>query len=236
MTATTRAASRLPDVARSFVVPDGTIEALKWLALVLMTLGHVDKYLFAESLPGIFEAGRPTMPIFGFVLAYNLARPGALIRGLYGRSMKRLAIYGLLATPFFVALGGLVYDWWPLNILFTLFVASATMYLIEKGGRARLLAAAGVFLVGGLFVEFWWFGLAYCLAAWWYCKTSQRSALVLWVLVTIGFYVFNKNIWALAALPLIFAASRYDFKIPRSRHIFYAYYPLHLAVLVFLRN
>ena len=60
------------------VVSNGTIEGLKWVGLLLMTGDHVNKYLFAERLPGLSELGRLAMPIFGFVLAYNLARPGAL--------------------------------------------------------------------------------------------------------------------------------------------------------------
>jgi len=50
----TKASTELPKL----VVADGTLEALKWLGLVLMTLDHVNKFLLAEKLPVIFEAGR----------------------------------------------------------------------------------------------------------------------------------------------------------------------------------
>lgn len=39
------------------------------------------------------------------------------------------------------------------------------------------------------------------------------------------------NLWALAAIPLMLAAPLVDVKVPRLRHVFYAFYPLHLAVL-----
>ena len=55
----------------------------------------------------LFDLGRVVMPIFAIVLAYNLARPGAFDRAAYPRVMKRLAIAGVLATPPFIALGGL---------------------------------------------------------------------------------------------------------------------------------
>jgi hypothetical protein len=48
-------------------VPNGTVEALKWLALALMTGDHVNKYLFNGTLPFLFEAGRLALPIFVFV-------------------------------------------------------------------------------------------------------------------------------------------------------------------------
>lgn len=61
-------------------VADGTVEGLKWLGLLLMTGDHVNKYLFNGTLPFLFEAGRLAMPIFVFVLAFNLARPGQIGR------------------------------------------------------------------------------------------------------------------------------------------------------------
>lgn len=217
-----------------FAVSNGTIEALKWLALLLMTFDHVNKYLFAEKLSGMFELGRIAMPLFAFVLAYNLARPGALQNGSFIRIMKRQAMFGLAATPFFIALGGLAFGWWPLNIMFMLLVATAVLYLVEQGGRVNMLAAVVLFLAGGAFVEFWWFALAFCMAAYWYCKTTSKSALMVWLLAAVSLYVVNRNLWALAAMPLILAAPLIDVKMPRFRHVFYAYYPAHLAILLII--
>jgi len=98
-------------------VPNGTVEALKWLALILMTSDHVNKYLFNGTVPWLFNAGRVTLPLFVFVLAYNLARPDTLERGVYPRTMQRLTLFGVLATPAFIALGGLMAGWWPLSII-----------------------------------------------------------------------------------------------------------------------
>jgi hypothetical protein len=97
------------------VIPNGSVEALKWLALVLMTGDHVNKYLLNGTVPALFDAGRLAMPIFAFVLAYNLARPGNLERGVYRRTITRLGLFGVVSTPICIALGGLLYGWWPLN-------------------------------------------------------------------------------------------------------------------------
>lgn len=221
-------------VELGFKVTDGTMEAIKWFALLVMTLDHTNKYLFGEKLPGLFELGRLAMPLFAFVLAYNLARRGTLQSGVYIRTAKRLGIYGMVASPFFVGLGGLVLGWWPLNILFMLLVACVTLYLVEKGGRANMVAAVAVFLIGGCFVEFWWFALAFCLAAFWFCKTVSKTALIVWLLAAASLYVVNRNLWALAAMPLILAAPLVDVKMPRFSHVFYVYYPAHLAVLLII--
>jgi hypothetical protein len=94
-----------------------------WAALVLMVFEHVNKYLYAEKLPVIFQFGRIVMHMFGFVLASNLARPDALARGVHGRMRYRLTLMGLAASPMFIVLNGMYVAanaWWELNILFML--------------------------------------------------------------------------------------------------------------------
>ena len=217
--------------APPLVLSSGTLEALKWLALLLMTLDHVNKHLLHASAPKLFAAGRLALPLFGFVLGYNLARPGALASGGYSRTARRLTLFGSIATIPFIALGGLGWGWWPFNIMATLLVATLCAWLIEVGGPARLVAAAAVFIVGGALVEFWWPGLAVCLLAWAYCRRPSWLALALWIGAIASLYIINRNLWALAALPLIFAAGQVKMNVPRGRHGFYVYYPVHLAVL-----
>ncbi|MCB2035736.1 MAG: hypothetical protein KDF56_02300 [Ottowia sp.] len=48
------------------VLADGTVEALKWFALLLMTGDHVNKYLFNGTIDWLFDAGRLCLPIFVF--------------------------------------------------------------------------------------------------------------------------------------------------------------------------
>ena len=218
------------------VMADGAIETLKWLALVLMTVDHVNKYLLHESGPAMFAAGRLAFPLFSFVLAYNLARPEALARGTYQRTLKRLALYGAVAEVPFIALGGLGWGWWPLNIMAMLFVATATMYLVEKGGRGNLVLVALLMIVGGGIVEFWWPGIVMCLGAWCYCKRPSLIALAVWWGATASLFIVNKNWWALVSLPLVLVATRVDIGTPRWPRLFYVYYPAHLAALFFIQQ
>jgi hypothetical protein len=228
----TKLAQPAPSAAATpVIIPNGTLEALKWLGLVLMTLDHTNKYLFDGKLPIAFEAGRLAMPIFGFVLAANLARPGAFAAGLYGRTMRRLAIYGVIATPFFLALADRVGGWWPLNILFMLLTAAGVACLLQKNGIVNRIGAIALFALGGSVVEFWWFGVAFVLAAKWYVTSARVAALIVCALPLAGLQLLDNGLWALAALPLMVVAPHVDIRVPRLRHVFYVFYPLHLALL-----
>ena len=217
--------------APALLLSSGTLEALKWLALLLMTLDHVNKHLLHASVPELFAAGRLALPLFGFVLGYNLARPGALASGVYSRTTRRVALFGSIASVPFIALGGLGWGWWPFNIMATLLVATLCAWLIEIGGPARLAMACMTFIIGGALVEFWWPGLAACLLAWAYCRRPSWVTLALWAGALASLYAINRNLWGLAALPLIFAAGQVTLNVPRGRLGFYVYYPAHLAVL-----
>lgn len=217
----------LPAVA----IPDGTVEALKWLALAFMTCDHIDKYLLHASVPLLFDLGRLAMPLFGFVLAYNLARPSVAERNGYQRAMLRLLIAGAAATPAFIGLGGLLHGWWPLNIMFALFVVTATMFLWQKGGAMFRLAAIAGAVIGGSSVEFWWPAIGLCVAWWAYCKRPGWVSLLCVVLCCALLAIINGNSWALATLPIIFSASFVKLEVPRLRYVFYTYYPLHLTAL-----
>ncbi len=216
--------------ARPWVIADGSLEALKWVALVLMVGDHINKYLLNEGVGSLYALGRMVMPIFGFVLMHNLCRPAGLARGVHARVMKRLVVFGLLSTPAFVYLVG----WWPLNILFTLFTATLIVYLWERGGATRRLLACAVFVFGGALVEFWWPALLCCLGAWALLKRPTAWRLALWAMATGALAVVNGNFAAVIALLLIWGATRVDIPMPRMRWVFYAFYPAHLTALALL--
>ncbi|MDP9912487.1 hypothetical protein J2W27_004613 [Variovorax boronicumulans] len=220
-----RGGSQTP--ANGWLISSGSLEALKWIGLLLMTGDHVNKYLLHGASPTLYALGRMAMPLFGFVLMANLARPGAFTAGVHLRVMKRLAIFALLATPAFVQLVG----WWPLNILATLWLAAWIVWLLERGSRTARSTAAVAFLVGGAVVEFWWPALLCCLAAWAFLRRPGGLQLLLWVLTTASLAAVNGNFAAVAVLPLIWGAGRVDIVLPRSRRVFYVFYPAHLSLI-----
>ena len=164
---------------RPWAMADGSLEAIKWAALILMVFDHINKYLYAEQLPVIFQLGRIVMPMFGFVLAYNLARPDALAKGVHGRMMYRLTLMGLAASPMCIILNGMFVTasaWWPLNILFMLLLVVALTYLIDRGGGKRYALAIALFILGGAFVEYLWMGVLCCLGGWLFCREDKLQS------------------------------------------------------------
>ena len=205
-------------------IADGSLHALKWLGLVLMTLDHVNKYLLQGQAAWMFEAGRLVMPLFSFVLAYNLAREGPGTRGAAARTARRLVVVGLLATPICWLLQGP----WPLNILLTLASAAAVISLLENG---RTLAGLALALAGGFLVEFWWPAIGATIAAWYFCRSPSWRPALAWTGCIAALTPVNGNLWAFACVPLLFIAASSTVRLPRSKWFFYAYYPAHLGVV-----
>lgn len=216
---------------------DNLIEWLKWSALVMMTADHIDKYIFHEKYTVVFCAARAVMPLFAFVLAYNLLRPGALASGAYQRTMKRLALYGTLASPAYIASGLVQWHWFPLNIMFLLLASVAIAYNLEQGKRGLALF---LFIIGGAITEFWYFGISVFLASRNYIKQPTETNLFFLTLATGSLYLVNGNFWSLSAIAIIlccvWASSKVIIlkKIERHRNIFYAFYPAHLTLIVAL--
>ena len=213
-------------------IEDARLEVIKWIGVALMTGDHINKYLFADQWHVVFNAGRVVMPLFVIVLAYNLARPNTMNKGVYGRTMKRLLIAGLVATPAFIALGGLVSGWWPLNIMMTLFIMTVILYLIEQGSRTSKTAAVILMLVGGSSVEFWWPAIVLGVSVWNYCKKQAVTWVIIGFVALAALRVINGNYWAFAALPIIAIVNYLPVHIPRQKWFFYTFYPVHLTLIL----
>jgi TraX protein len=220
--------SRLKPVV---VLSDGAIEVLKWLAICLMLVDHVNTYLLNNTSQLMFSMGRIAMPLFAFVLGYNLARPDALKHGVYQRASLRLICYGFLASIPYMALNKLSGGWWPANILLSLLISVITAWLIDRGGFWSPTLAIAAFAFGGAVVEFWWPGIAICLSVWAYFRHPKLCYLFGYALSVALLYFINGNHWALISILIIYIASYWQIKITRQSTFFYIFYPAHLTAI-----
>ncbi|WP_099562118.1 TraX family protein [Stenotrophomonas maltophilia] len=193
-------------------------ELLKWLAVILMTGDHLAKVIYGGYVPGLSEAGRVAFPLFALVMAFNLAQPGAHAV----KSVRRLSMWGVIAQP----VHALAFGYWlPLNILLTFALCAAAVHAASERRWVVLAFAAAVLPA---FVDYQWSGVAFVLLAWLGFRTGRP------LLVLAGFVplcLFNGNLWALAALPVVVILSGVRWELPRGRRAFYSYYVGHLAVL-----
>ena len=113
-----------------------------------------------------------------------------------------------------------------------LFAASGGV-VAERSGIVSLTLEG--FMLGGAFVEYLWMGVLCCLGAWLFCREASSSRLLLWFLGTLSLTVVNGNAWALAAIPIVLMAGRVSLRLPRQTWVFYAFYPAHLLLLLFVR-
>ncbi|WP_419419840.1 TraX family protein [Legionella sp. D16C41] len=212
------------------VIQDGTIEALKWLALLFMTVDHANRVFF-NYYPA-YCVGRLAMPLFAFVFAYNLSRPPKLTDEIYLKMSKRLLFFGALAIPAYMQMLHLAYII-PLNIMFTLWVAATTIFIYSlKGGQ---LLAFCVFFLGSLLVEYSWAGVALSVSFWLYLRKPSIASITLIAISYLLLYPVNNNNWALLTIPIILLATLINTRIPRLRYMFWIYYPLHITLLVFIK-
>jgi len=220
----------------SFNIPDGSLELIKWIGLTLMTLDHVNKYIFREAYDWMYLAGRVVMPLFALVLGYQLARPGLLVSRAFTRMSFRLAFFGMLASVPYIGLGahvGAIYGgWWPLNILFTLLLSATCIKLLDKNGRWDVTLAILVFTGLGWAVEFFWPAVALTVCAWAFFRSGSLVALAAAAtsLFLVGVLV-NHSQAGFFAIPLLILATRINVQIPRARNFFYSYYPGHLFLI-----
>ncbi len=210
---------------------NGTLEALKWLALALMVLDHVDAFVYHRELTWACALGRLVFPIFAFILGYHLSRPRALAAGVYGRVALRLLAFGAIAQVPHGLLTHASLGLFPLNIFATFAVAVGVIALLDRGER---LLALALFLAGGAVVEYQCPGVALCVAVWAaYRRPSIFSVAVLgyaWA----SLELINGSYLALWALPLLALASGLQLAVPRLRWAFYGFYPAHLLAFVLL--
>lgn len=201
----------------------GAIEAAKWLALACMVVDHVNAALFSRELgEWATVIGRVSFPLFAVVLGLNLGNGADRVK-----LMQRLAFFGCLAIPFHSLLFSHLGGWWPLNVLWTFAVAVGVLHAHHLGER---VIAAGLFIAGGVLVEYWWPGLVLVLAS--YGVARRGLSLAYLVPALLPLCLLNGNLWALLAVPVLVFLAIWQPHVPRCGRFFWWFYPVHLAALV----
>lgn len=220
---------------------DGQLEILKWIAVVSMFIDHFGRHLFGLGLESLaFGAGRLAFPLFVLVLACNLARPGERAARA-ARLTLRLAIACAVSTPAVIwARGepGLV------NVFATLGLGTAlcwvfmtTGHLLWRGALCVLICAAANH------VEFGVIGVCLMPAIYLWRAQNLREAAAFSAILLLalthqmgsfgGLYGY---VGMLCVVPVAWAVTHMPLRMPRMRWLFYAIYPLHMALIGALKG
>lgn len=221
----------------SLVMDSGTMEAIKWLAVLLMTLDHVNYHLLQGAYPWMYSAGRIALPLFVFTLAYHLAMPSAVGDrvALALRVLERLLPIAVISSLPYLELNLFRIGFFPLNILFTLAAGTAMVALIDSSTKWGSPLAVVLFASLGAIVDYQWTGVGLFIACWQFFRRPRLFWGVATLILLVLLVKANQNYWALASVPLIALVFALKLPVRRIKGALYYYYPLHLYVLAVLK-
>ena len=211
----------------------GTIEFIKWIAIIAMAVDHVGLILFPD-LTVLRMVGRVALPLFGYLLIHNYL----FFTTDKKKYIVRLWAFAAISQPFFYYI---VYP--SLNIFVLLALALSSIYLIEStkgaGSNRAIESMTGFVTVSlalalSLFINYGIFGLALLLFMYLSFQKSDYAFFVFLSIVLMNFslthvsYVFCGFLF----YPIIYFAGQLDLKIKRMKPLFfYAFYPAHLLII-----
>ena len=213
-------------------------EFLKIIAIVTMVIDHVGRILYPDLL-FLQVIGRLSFPLFAYLVVLGVEstkKPR--------KYMTTLLIFALISqVPYFLAFG--IQPFERLNILFSLFLSAVTIYYYNKRSPLAfvplLLSLILIDIIeGSYYVVLTAVGMKLL-------KTNPKLGILALVALNIQFLFIPSlgtqiQILALFAVPLIFLHIknwlRKEILIPENslaysirKYFFYAFYPLHLALL-----
>ena len=211
----------------------GTIEFIKWIAIIAMTVDHVGLILFPD-LTVLRMVGRVALPLFGYLLIHNYL----FFTTDKKKYIARLWVFAAISQPFFYYI---VYP--SLNIFFLLALALTVIHLTENTrGRAFNRSVENItgFMIVSLalalssFINYGIFGFALLLFMYLAFERIEYAFFVFLLIALMNFslthvsYVFCGFLF----YPIIFFSGQLNLNIKRMKPLlFYAFYPAHLLVI-----
>jgi len=211
-------------------------ELLKIIAIVTMVIDHVGRILYPDLL-FLQVIGRLSFPLFAYLVVLGVEstkKPR--------KYMATLLIFALVSqVPYFLAFG--IQPFERLNILFSLFLSAVTIYYYNKRSPLAfvpLLLSIFLMTEGSYYVVLTAVGMKLL-------KDIPKLGILALVALNLQFLFISDvetqiQMLALFAVPLIFLHIKGKLKkeilIPENslaystrKYFFYAFYPLHLALL-----
>ena len=212
---------------------------LKIIAIIAMTADHASTVFLNEgsTLYNICQFfGNFTIVIMCFFITQGLRHTRSVLK--YG---ERLLLWAVISEIPFYLLFGL-----QLNVLFTLFVSLTIIYFLDRNGLLIALTALALFFPISLICD--WSIIPPVFAIISYTLQEKQKEQLSLILIPASYFILRTNLYDetqaeyIAGTISIFLASTviYALRIKTESQgkgripglVFYAYYPLHLSVIL----
>lgn len=224
---------------------DINIDILKILALLCMSLDHVAKYLLENGLlkDCFIGIGRTSFPIFSFLLMMHLAK-----KNIFKKYISRLLVFGVISLCLMILFQNLLIDvkFFPLNILISFLLAVVFLKvcdLIEKEEGPKYIKAMMycfsffVFSFLSLVCDYGAYGFFLLICLYLYFK--QKNNIILAIILLLSCLINIGEYWFVSFLVMVVLFfNQYESvhkRIINKWWIFYAYYPLHLFIILLIK-
>ena len=206
-----------------------------------MTIDHIGYILAPTFETSLRLIGRVSFPLFVFLLVFNLSQ-----KEIFQKYLTRLLIFAILTSliigPFKYTLNNIL----PLNVFWTLLLGTITIYYINKinlelkNKKIRFFIISYILLISAtisFLTDYELYGFLYILSFYGWFKSKNNlfaiTSLTFGFLVNLHISITASIISCLTTLIFLLPLS----KSPKAKRflkpwwIFYAYYPIHLAIL-----
>ncbi len=214
----------------------GTIEFIKWIAIIAMAVDHIGLILFPD-VTALRMVGRVALPLFGYLLIHNYL----FFTSDKKKYIVRLWTFAVISQPFFYFIA------FPsLNIFFLLALALSSIYLIEStkgtGSNSAIESMTGFVIVSlalvlSLFINYGVFGFALLLFMYLSFRKSEYAFFVFLSIALMNFSLTHVAYVLCGFLfyPIIYYSGQLDLSIKRMNPLFfYTFYPAHLLIIFLL--
>ncbi len=207
------------DVLRPITTHQPGIETIKWIAVISMTIDHINRVVLGHAFGWMFEFGRLALPLFCLAFGTGIAK-----RLHWKVTVPRLLTFGIMAQLAWMVAGELREP----NILFGL--ALAVVLIATYDWNPLFSAVLGVTL--GFGIEGTYGAIALVIGAY-SVERGRHSVALFWIALGTGITCLVSASPSPALAVPVYLLLRQSRLGPSTRHhrILYWYYPAHLLVL-----
>lgn len=198
---------------------------LKIIALIAMTIDHIGYFIY-DDLIILRIIGRLAFVIFAYLIANSyLYTRNKLNFGL------KLLLFGIVIDLVMIATNNYVIS----NIFITLGLGYFLIYFYNKQNYLIMFI---IFLIPLIIkMDYSYYGLLLILFSNIYYNKLPILLIINAAMILLGFYYFNFSLLQLFSTFGILLLFLYNHQKGRSlKYLFYLYYPIHILVIIFIRD